>query len=149
VGTAVSLADLYSKPSIEHLRGLTPADFDNFLAELFELAGFQVRKETGKLYLVHDNRVAALAFISYGVEQKVSHTSIEALRKACSESSSQNGLDVFGVMLTRTGYADADLAANHDDPPLVLLDGDQLLYRVAWHRCSLTATPTDCVRDWG
>jgi cellulose biosynthesis protein BcsQ len=144
VDTAVTLSDLYNKPSIEHLRRLTQADFDAFLVELFELAGFQVHKdkEAGTLYLSHDNRVMALAFISFGTERNVGHGIIDALRRACSDARAQNGLDVFGIMLTRTGYAEDDLAANHDDPPLVLLNGDQLLryrqfltrYRLAGHR---------------
>jgi hypothetical protein len=140
--TAVTLSDLYHKPTIEHLRGLTPADFDAFLMQVFELAGFQVRKDGGALYLSLQDSVVALAFISYGAQLNVGSGTIEPLRQACSAARSRNRLDVFGIMLTRTDYTDDVLAANHDDPPLVLLNGDQLLryrqfltgYRLAAHR---------------
>jgi chromosome partitioning protein len=144
VDTAVTLSELYSKPSVEYLRALTPADFDAFLIDLFELAGFRVHKEkeAGTLYLSVDDSVAAVVFISYSTERNLGHGSIDALRQACSDARSQNGLDVFGVMITRTGYLDDVLATNHDEPPLVLLDGDHLLryhrflsgYRLTGHR---------------
>lgn len=68
---AATLTDLYNKPSLEHLRGLTNADFDAFLVHTFERAGYQVHKDNGTLYRSFQGTVAALAFISYMTVHKV------------------------------------------------------------------------------
>jgi chromosome partitioning protein len=144
---AVSLSDFYNKMNLDRLRQLATDDFDAFLVRVFELAGYHVHNDGSVLYLSQQNRVVALAFISYGAQNRVGHGTIDELQQACANAQSQNGITVFGIMITRTDYVDEVLATNYSDPPLVLLNGDQLLryyqflteYRMEGHKFPVLA----------
>src|SRR5215469_843464 len=67
----VTLAEFYSSPSIDHLRGLSSADFDAVLIQVFELAGYDVSKGNASLILSRDSKPVALCFISYNTQIRV------------------------------------------------------------------------------
>jgi hypothetical protein len=116
--TVVSLPEFYTKPSIDNLRGLSQTDFDAFLRHVFELAGYQVHKEGNTLYLAHENRLAALASISYGAHFNLGKGPIDDLQGALLGARSQHGGDVFGIVITRTDYVHDVRPADYSDPHL-------------------------------
>jgi hypothetical protein len=95
----VTLSEFESKPSVDNLRGLSAADFDHFLRHVFELAGYAVHKDNGSLYLTADNRVEAVAHVSYSAHNNVGPGPIEELGKASLGARWRPGVSVLSHLL--------------------------------------------------